>query len=248
MVADFLRSDKGRTMQNTVPPPMLPRGIRPIVPVLGRRGEFEPTACKNGPECKGCIGHLTVMLPAEQVRSRITEVLSRDCVVVELGLVMMTKEHSYRRGQKIAVQRTWTPEALERWEPIDERAVREAEAIERVRAQVAKPGPAPAIDFWQLLGIEDEPRPLLAEVIAEIGKEPSYSKAPRAAAPGHAIPKWVCLWQDEKNDGVAIEDHGDHLDIVRFEIGEEKERRTILPPIPPAEIALIAKEGLGDAN
>lgn len=62
---------------------------------------------------------LTVVLPSETMRARITRVVDADTVIVEIGQPFM-KTHNYRRGDLVACRRT--PGVLgETWQAIEVR-------------------------------------------------------------------------------------------------------------------------------
>ncbi len=110
-----------------VPPPELPRGLGPVTPVLSRRGVFIPEVGK----------HLNVMLPGEIVRCEVTEVLSANAAVVTITSICIDKSgHGYKKDSVLAVQRSWDGMS-EQWGPISDREIREREAIDRAREQIA---------------------------------------------------------------------------------------------------------------
>ena len=112
---------------NAAPPPPPHGNLRPIIPVLARRGEFMPRV--DGP--------MSVDLGAEIVATKVLQVLSEDVVVVEVtGIVVDKSGHGYKKGSVVPIQRTWNG-LQEIWVPISERATREREHLEAVKRQVA---------------------------------------------------------------------------------------------------------------
>lgn len=135
------------------PPAPLPANLGPVTPFLAKRGEFVPTLG----------GGITLTLEGETVRAMITEVLSPDHIVAEVISITTGKAaHPYKKGSILACQRSQT-DLGEVWVPIDERAVREQEAVERVRQQVAaeqtrKAAEARGVDLEPEVSAEPVPR------------------------------------------------------------------------------------------
>jgi hypothetical protein len=109
-----------------VPPPSLPGNLSPVVPVLSRRGVFKPVIG----------GRVIIALPGERVESKVLEIISDNAAVVEItGLTTSKYQHNWAKGSKLAIQRVYN-DLGEQWEPIDDRSVREQEAIDRARDQL----------------------------------------------------------------------------------------------------------------
>ena len=112
----------------STPPPVLPGRIRPVIPVLARRGEFMPQVDET----------MSVDLGGEIVAAKVIQVLSDDVIVVEVtGLVIDKAGHGYKKGSTVPMQRTWNG-LQEVWTPISERATREKEHLERIKRQIMR--------------------------------------------------------------------------------------------------------------
>jgi hypothetical protein len=62
---------------------------------------------------------LVVNLPNETMRAKVTKVVNRDLVLVEIGQPLV-RTHHYRKGDIIACRREWG-ELGEYWEAVDSR-------------------------------------------------------------------------------------------------------------------------------
>lgn len=198
-----------------IPPPGLPPRLQPVTPVLLRRGAFIPEVGKD----------ITVSLPGEEARCKILEVLSPNAIVVECGMTAnVAKLHNFIKGSKVAVQRDWLAERGEVWVPIDERAVREQEAVDRMRQQVAaeqtrKAAEARGIDLAEAPEPEPEvyktgtfpegdPRNSMGlaesfkqtEEIVQVNAEQGTGHTTPAAAPD----VHVTAWNETDADGMPI--------------------------------------------
>jgi hypothetical protein len=108
---------------NYNPPPGLPGNLSPITPVLGQRNKFVPVAG----------GRLQVDLGGEIVSTLVEEVISRDVVVCKINSIVVDKSnHGYKTGQTVPVRRGFNG-LTETWEVMNDRAIRDAEAVERAR-------------------------------------------------------------------------------------------------------------------
>jgi hypothetical protein len=86
------------SMADPTPPPRLPPELRPVTPVLARRGDFVPT--------EGAT--ITITLPGEIVRAQVMELLSRDVIVVEIKSIVVDKAgHGFKTGSHLACKRSW---------------------------------------------------------------------------------------------------------------------------------------------
>ena len=108
------------------PPPMLPQEMETIVPHTARRKRYQPLE-----------GHyLTLDLHGEQLRARITGVVTVDSVVVEIEGTPMGKGHSYRKGDLVPCRRALDDFLkVEKWEVVSERELDLAAAAERFTAE-----------------------------------------------------------------------------------------------------------------
>ena len=142
------------------PPVPLPANLRPTQPFLARRGEFQPTLG----------GGITVTLEGEMVRCTVTEVLGPDHIVVEITSITTGKApHAFRKGSILACQRS-TSDLTEIWVPIDERSVREQEAVEKVRQQIAAEQTRRAAEQRGIdLKTEPQPEVEVSAVAGDIG-------------------------------------------------------------------------------
>jgi hypothetical protein len=110
---------------NYNPPPGLPGRLDPVTPVLGQRNKFMPQAG----------GRLQVDLGGEIVSTHVEEVISRDVVVCKITSIVVDKSnHGYKTGMVVPVQRGFNG-LSETWQVMSDRAIREAETIERVRRE-----------------------------------------------------------------------------------------------------------------
>jgi hypothetical protein len=109
------------------PPAPLPGNIRPVTPVLSRRGEFVPEVGKQ----------ITIDLGGELSRCDVIEVLGPDAIVAKVVNFVVDKSgHGHKKDSVIACMRIFNG-LSEVWMPISDREVREAEAVDRLRQQVA---------------------------------------------------------------------------------------------------------------
>lgn len=141
----------------------LPPNLRPVTPHFSRRGEFVPEVGKN----------VTVDLGGETIRCEILEILSHDVIVVcvgtrdpqtgkIVGVVIDKTGHGIKAGSNIAVQRsTDNPLGIETWRPVNDREVREQEAIDRARAQVAAQVPTQVAPAERI----EMPPPAIAQAV-----------------------------------------------------------------------------------
>lgn len=115
--------------------------LNPVVPIHARRNSFIPQAAVD-PKRPEPHNFLNVTLPGEVVRCIVIERFSDDvflCVIQ--GVVLGKTGHTYKSGDKVAVQRSQQNDLSEIWVPISDREVQEREERERAvrAADAAKP-------------------------------------------------------------------------------------------------------------